>query len=80
MIFNRKTEKRYLGEKRLEKFWDNYDAEERYRLVRYELSANGKLTGGLALLGDGDKEWARRTAKHYNLAITDPVFDEDEEN
>lgn len=80
MIFRKRTEKSYYGEKRLEKFWDNFEADERYRLVQYEISANGKLTGGISYLGEGDKEWARRTAKHYNLSVTTPVFDPDEED
>lgn len=79
MFFKKKTT-RYYGEKRLEKYWDSFEANEKYRLVRYEISATGKLTGSLSLLGNGDKEWARRTAKHYGLSITEPVFDADEED
>lgn len=79
-MFFKKNTKKCFGEKKLEKYWDNFVAEERYRLVQYEISATGKLTGRLVLLGDGDKEWARRTAKHYDLSVTEPVFDPDEEN
>lgn len=51
MIFKKRTEKSYYGEKRLEKFWNSFEADERYRLVQYEIGANGKLTGGISYLG-----------------------------
>ena len=79
MLFKKKTQ-RYYGEKRLEKYWNTFEAAEMYRLVQYEISATGKLTGGTCFLGNGDKEWARRTAKHYGLSITEPVFDPEEED
>ena len=63
-------------EKRLEKYWDNHEAVEAYRLVKYEI-VNGEVKDGCYWLGSGDKEWARRQAKHYGLSITTPIDEDD---
>ena len=78
MLFRRN--KTHWGEKKLEKYWDNYEAEEKYRLIQYRIDINGKLNGDMSWLGSGDKEWARRISKHYGIAITDPVFEGDEDD
>lgn len=63
-------------EKRLEKYFDNYAAEEAYRLVKYEIK-NGKVQEDFYCLGGGNKEWARKIAQHYNLSVTEPIHEED---
>ena len=59
-------------EKRLEKYWDDNEACDAYRLVKYEI-IKGKGQDGFYWLGGGDKEWAKKIAKHYGLSITAPI-------
>lgn len=72
MLFRKKVTK----EIRLEKYWDDYAAQESYRLVRYYWE-NGKFKGIWNFLASGDKEWAKKQAKHYGLSITTPLDEED---
>lgn len=65
-----------IYELRLEKYWDDHEAQESYRLVKYEI-IKGKIQEGFYWLGGGDKEWAKKQAKHYCLSITTPIFEED---
>lgn len=69
MLFRKK---KITKELRLEKYWDDYEALEKYRLVRYWWK-NGKFKGLWSYSGTGDKEWAKKQAKHYNLSITTPI-------
>lgn len=63
-------------EKRLEKYWDDHEAAESYRLVKYEI-IKGKVQDGFYWLGGGDKEWAKKIAKHYGLTVTSPINEDD---
>ena len=74
-MFLRKKNKP-VYEMRLEKYFDDHEAEEAYRLVKYEIK-KGKLQEGFYWLGGGDKEWARKIEKHYGLKPTDPIFEDD---
>lgn len=67
-------------ELRLEKYWDAYQAGEFYRLVEYRFDKKGRLVKGneYGYMGAGDKNWANKTAKHYDLRITKPFLDEKE--
>ena len=65
-----------IYELRLEKYWDDHEAQEYYRLIKYRWE-NGKYKGVWMLLAIGDKEWAKKQAKHYGLSITTPVDEED---
>ncbi len=73
MLFKKK---KIVKELRLEKYWDDHEAQESYRLVKYWWE-NGKLQDGYIWMGDGDKEWAKKQAKHYGLTITTPINEED---
>lgn len=72
MLFKKKITK----EIRLEKYWDDCAAQEYYRLVKYWWE-NGKFQGMWTYLASGDKEWAKKQAKHYGLSITTPIDEED---
>ena len=72
MLFKKKITK----EIRLEKYWDDYEAKEHYRLVKY-WRENGKYKGVWTFLANGDKDWAKKQAKHYGLSITTPIDEED---
>ena len=74
MLFKKKKP---VYELRLEKFWENYDACESYRLVKYEIK-KGKVQKDWYHLGSGNKDWANKIAKHYGLKITTPVFKDDD--
>lgn len=63
-------------EKRLEVYWDDNEAKESYRLVKYEIK-KGKVQDGFYWLGGGDKEWAKKIAKHYGLTVTSPINEDD---
>ena len=72
MLFKKKITK----EIRLERYWDDCEAKEHYRLIVYWWE-NGKFKGQWLFLANGDKEWARKQAKHYGLSITTPIDEED---
>lgn len=72
MLFKKKITK----EIRLEKYWDDHEAKEYYRLVKYWWE-NGKFKGVWMVLAIGDKDWANRQSKHYGLSITTPIDEED---
>lgn len=74
-MFLRKKSKPVF-ELRLEKYFDNGEATERYRLVKYEI-IKGKLQDEWYWMGSGDKEWSKKIAKHYGLTITTPINEED---
>lgn len=63
-------------ELRLEKYWDDGLAGESYRLIKYEIKG-GKVQKDWYWMGGGDKEWAKKEAKHYGLSITTPINEED---
>lgn len=67
--------------KRLQEYFDIGMAEMRYRLIEEEMEYSfyrGRHTVvDVCWLGTGDKEWARRIAKHYDLSIEGPL-EEDE--
>ena len=73
MLFKKK---KITKELRLEKYWDDHEAQEFYRLVKYWWK-NGKYKGVWMILAIGDKEWAKKQAKHYGLSITTPINGED---
>ena len=73
MLFRKKEP---VFEMRLEKYFDNYDAAERYRLVKYEIK-KGKVQKGWYYMGSGNKDWANKITKHYGLKVTTPIFEED---
>ena len=73
MLFKKKEP---VFEMRLEKFFDNYAASERYRLVKYEIK-KGKVQKGAYWMGTGNKDWANKIAKHYGLKVTTPIFEDD---
>lgn len=65
--------KKITKELRLEKYWDDYEAIEKYRLVEYEI-VNGKLEeDAYYFRSSGDKKWADKIARHYKLGITTPI-------
>ena len=70
MLF--KKNKKEIKELRLEKFWDDVDAKQAYRLVEY-VFIDGKIQDYYFYKGTGDSDWANRQAKHYNLHITKPL-------
>lgn len=72
---NEKRKLKEVRERRLEKYWDVYAAEERYRLMVY-IFYKGKLVYSYPHVDGEDKEWAKKTAKHYGLTITDPIEEE----
>lgn len=67
-------------ELRIEKYWDPYQAGEFYRLLEYRFDKKDHLIKGneYGWLGSGDKNWANKTMKHYNIRITPPFLDESE--
>lgn len=70
MLFKNK----FTRELRLEKYWDDYEALEKYRLVEYEFK-NGKLENDAYYYrASGDKKWAEKIARHYKLSIKDPLI------
>lgn len=71
MLFRKKKIAHKL---RLEKYWDDSEAVEAYRLVEYEF-INGKLQDGFYWRASGDKKWAEKTARHYKLSIMDAPKD-----
>lgn len=73
MLFRKKEP---VFDMRLEKFFDVHEATEEYRLVKYEIK-NGKVQKGVYWLASGNKEWAKKIARHYNLGVTEPVFEDD---
>ena len=73
-LFRRKKE--FSTEKRLEEYFDIETAEIRYRLVLYHFWDGELCDCGFEYLGDGDKEWARKIAKHYDLTVTTPVWED----
>lgn len=73
MVLRKKAKPVY--EMRLEKYFDDHEAEEAYRLVKYEIK-NGKIQDGFYWLAGGDKEWARKIEKHYGLTVTTPVWED----
>lgn len=72
MLFKKKEP---VFEMRLEKYWDDHEAKEMYRLVKYEI-IKGKVDRSFYWLGGGDKEWANKTSKHYGLKVTSPIFED----
>lgn len=72
MLFKKKI----VRERRLEKYWDDHEAKEYYRLVKYWWE-NGKYKGLWMSVAIGDKDWANRQAKHYGLSITTPIDEDD---
>ena len=72
MLFKKKITK----EIRLEEYWDDHEAKEYYRLVRYWWE-NGKFKGVWMIIAIGDKDWAKKIAKHYGLKVTTPIDEED---
>lgn len=67
---------------KLEKYWDDILAEERYRLSKeqtidgWKPSEDGgiELTGDekkvWSLMADGNLEWAKKIAAHYGIQVT----------
>lgn len=76
-IFKKKETKYIL---RLEKYWDDYEAQEKYRLVKYAI-VNGKPSKyDWYWKGGGDAKWAKKEAAHYGIPIQGQLFkDEDYE-
>ena len=62
----------YTTELRLERYWDDYEAAEKYRLIKYQFK-KGKLQDAYIWCGGGDKTWARKISKHYGLTVTTPI-------
>lgn len=74
MLFRKKKP---TYELRLERYWDDHGACEAYRLVKYEIIDGKVQEDGWFWKAGGDKEWAKKQAKHYGLSITTPIFEED---
>lgn len=73
-LFKRKKE--FSTEKRLEEYWNDEKAEMRYRLVEYHFWDGELCDCGANVIAEGDKEWSRKTAKHYDLTVTTPVWED----
>ena len=48
----------------------------RYRLVEYHFWDGELCDCGANVIAEGDKEWSRKTAKHYDLTVTTPVWED----
>ena len=87
MLFSKKQDKKESEETgpiravkpetnlRLEKYWDEFRAAESYRLVEY-YHINGQPRVWF-IRATGDKDWANRTSKHFDLKIEpEPLAEE----
>ena len=72
-----KKKNKFTYEKRLEKYWEDSSASEQYRLVRYEIDSRDRLTGNFSCIAFGDKDWANKVAKHYNIEVTPQLLEDD---
>lgn len=80
MSIFRREKKPHHTELRLEKYWDDYSAEEFYRLVEYRFDKKDRLIKDFEYIyrGHGNKKWADATARHYGIKVTPPLLDEKE--
>ena len=62
---------------RLEKYWNDAEPGERYRLVKYRLVKGEPSKDEWYWKGSGDAEWAKKEAAHYGIPIQNKLFDDE---
>lgn len=79
MLFRKKEEKERPRVYRLEMFFEIVSASTQYRLMKYAVNKDGSLDPeDFYWMGSGDRDWAKKIAKHFQIPINDAPLAEDE--